>query len=59
MLVMFGFVNGEKENFSFTKNMQLRIIGSESDYNGIWHGKVFCHQLQNMYLDFVGNDLGF
>ena len=57
-LVKFGFVNGEKDNFSFTKYMDLRILGSEADYNGIWFGKVFyVHQLQNLYFALCGVEL--
>jgi len=57
-LIKFGFVNGEKNNFSFTKNMQLRIIGYESDYNGIWFGELqHVHQLQNLYFALTGEEL--
>ena len=54
----FGFVNGEKENFSFTKNMDLRIIGAEADYNGIWIGEIYyVHNLQNLYYAMNGVEL--
>lgn len=56
----FGFVNGEKDNFSFTKYMDLRIIGCEADYNGIWLGEVFyVHTLQNLYYAVKGYELSF
>jgi hypothetical protein len=57
-LVRFGFVRGEKDNFSFTKSMNLRIIGSEYDYSGIWFGEVYyVHQLQNLYYALRGTEL--
>ncbi len=57
-LLKFGFVNGEKEHFSFTKNMDLRILGSEADYNGIWFGRLeSVHQLQNLYFALTGEEL--
>jgi len=57
-LLKFGFVNGEKEHFSFTKNMDLRILGSESDYNGIWFGRLkYVHQLQNLYFALTEDEL--
>ena len=56
-LIRMGFVNGEKEHFSFTKNMELRILGSEADYNGIWFGRLeSVHQLQNLYFALTGED---
>lgn len=57
-LLKFGFINGEKDNFSFTKNMDLRIIGLENDYNGIWVRKIkHVHQLQNLYFAITGEEL--
>ena len=57
-LLKFGFVNGEKNNFSFTKHVDLRIFGHESDYNGLWIGKIeHVHQLQNIYFALTGEEL--
>jgi hypothetical protein len=56
----FGFANGEKENFDFTRNMQLRILGYEADYNGLWIGEIeYVHQLQNLYFALTGAELQF
>jgi len=57
-LLGFGFKNGEKNIFSFTKYMDLRIIGNENDYNGLWIGNIlYVHSLQNLYFALTGDEL--
>jgi hypothetical protein len=53
-----GFVNRKLDNFYFFENGNLIIEGYESDYNGLYIGRVdYLHQLQNLYFVLKGEEL--